>query len=379
MIRLVAFAAFLCVTLPSETYADGGYEEGGGYEHPPPKTKFNIGFNLPAMSISMPKLELPQISIKASVKNKKPFTLKMPVIKFNAHASTEDDNDYGPGYGGHAPAPAPYGMAEGGAGGYGPSAYASTPNGASGYASSEIAEVPSYAAAAANPKVGYERPAAGQYNDASAQPATYSSGSTYGQASNQNVATPNAYANTQTFSHPMPQQPQQQQQHQAQQPQGYTLQNQGYNSQPQQFVPQHNYQPAQQIQYQSVAQNKPSNAPIQFQSVPTVTANGYRVPRLVQQPNQVPEYRDENIKFYGSAPLYQQPQHQMPSAGSGPLIEEFYGSRLRPTGYGRRSNRPYVEHMGGVFLASASDSESPIFLTPFENMNSIKWSPRMHQ
>lgn len=376
MLRLFAFVAVLCFTLPLETYADGGYEEGGGgYEHPPPKTKFNIGFNLPAMSISLPKLELPQISIKASVKNKKPFTLQMPVIKFNAHASTEEDHEYGSGggYGGHAPAA--YGEAEGGAGGYGPSAYASSPNGVSGYASSDIAEVPSYAAAAASPKLGYERPAAGQYNDASAQPAAYPSGSSYGQAGNQNAAAPNTYASAQTYNRPMPQQPQQQQ-HQV--PQGYTLQNQGYTSQPQTFIPQHNYQSAQQIQYQPVA-SKPSNGLTQYQSVPTMTANGYRAPRPVQQPNQVPEYRDENIKFYGSAPLYHQPQNQMQSTGSGPLIEEFYGSRLRPTGYVRRSNRPYVEHMGGVFLASASDAESPVFLTPFDNINSIKWSPRMHK
>src|SRR4051812_19379635 len=78
-------------------YGSGGGGYGGGEEYEPPtkKTKFNIGFNLPAMSISLPKLELPQISIKASVKDKKPFTLKLPIIKFNAHASTEEDDGYG--------------------------------------------------------------------------------------------------------------------------------------------------------------------------------------------------------------------------------------------------------------------------------------------
>lgn len=362
MFRLVTIV--VCLTLAHESRADGGYEEGGGYEAPPPKTKFNIGFNLPAMSISLPKLELPQISIKASVKNKKPFTLKMPVIKFNAHASTEDDNEYGGGYG-QPPAPA-YGEGDGGAGGYaaGPTAYASSPNGVSGYASS-VPEVPAYAAAAANPKVGYERPASGQYNDQSAQQPAYQQPS-YGQAGEQqHQAAVNAYASGQTYSRPATQQPQQQQ--------SYLIQNQGYSSQPQPFVPQHNYQPQPQMTY--LASNKQSLSPIHHESSHAMTSNGYPVPRPVQQANQVPEYRDENVKYYNSAPLYQQSQ---PSAGSAPLIQEFYGSRLRPSGYGRRSGRPYVEHMGGVFLASASDAGGPIFLTPFnENMESMHWHPLM--
>lgn len=66
------------------------------------------------MSISLPKLELPQISIKASVRQKKPFTLQLPVIKFNAHATTEEDEDQGYGSGG--------GYGVGGGGGYMPSA-----------------------------------------------------------------------------------------------------------------------------------------------------------------------------------------------------------------------------------------------------------------
>ena len=132
------------VLVTTEARADGGYEEGYA---PPPKTKFNIGFNLPAMSITLPKLELPQISIKASVKNKKPFTLKMPIIKFNAHASSEEDNEYGGGGGGYAPPPAAggYPAGEADAGGYpsGPAAYASSPNGVTGYASS-VQEAPAY-------------------------------------------------------------------------------------------------------------------------------------------------------------------------------------------------------------------------------------------
>ena len=370
MFRIVTIVVVICSTLPLQSEANEGYGEGGGYEAPPPKTKFNIGFNLPAMSISLPKLELPQISIKASVKNKKPFTLKMPVIKFNAHASTEEDNEYGGG-GGYGPPPAPaYGEAEGGAYPSGPTAYASSPNGISGYASS-LPEMPAYAASAANPKVGYERPAAGQYNDASAQPQAYGSGSA---APDQNQNAQNPYANVQTYSRPI-------QQGAPQEQSSYTPQNQGYTPQ-QVFTPQHKYQiqPQQpQQSYQLPANTVPATGPAYHVS-PTVTANGYHVPRLAQQANQVPEYRDENVKYYAAAPLYQTTQPAVPTSGSGPLVEEFYGSRLRPSNYGRRSTRPYLEHMGGVFLASASDNGGPYFLTPFnERMDLLQWNPLMHQ
>lgn len=110
----------------------GNYEE-NSHEEQPSKMKFNIGFNLPSMSISLPKLELPQISIKASVKNKKPFTLKLPVIKFNGYANTEEDNSHDSGYNyqSNHPTGASYNSHPSPAG---PTAYASG-SGASGYAS----------------------------------------------------------------------------------------------------------------------------------------------------------------------------------------------------------------------------------------------------
>lgn len=375
--RLVTIVIVICITLPLESHANEGYGEGGGYEAPPPKTKFNIGFNLPAMSISLPKLELPQISIKASVKNKKPFTLKMPVIKFNAHASTEEDHEYGGGSGGYAPPPAPaYGEGDGGAAPYpsGPTAYASSPNGISGYASS-IPEMPAYAASSANPKLGYERPSAGQYNDVSAQPQAQVSGSAYSPAPDQNQNSNNPYANMQTYSRPIQQGPPQQQ--------PYMPQNQGYTPQAHQpFTPQHNYQiqpQPQQLQQQTIA-NQPAIGPA-YQVSPAITANGYHVPRPAHQANQVPEYRDENVKYYGSAPLYQSTQ-PAPTSGSGPVVDEYYGARLRPSGYGRRSTRPYLEHMGGVFLASASDNNGPFLLTPYNERIMERmdfWHPLMQQ
>ena len=166
----VCLIALSIVTLVK---AQGGYEE-NSYEHPPNKMKFNIGFNLPSMSISLPKLELPQISIKASVKNKKPFTLKLPVIKFNGYANTEEDNSYGgghagggdSGYGGgsanHGPgAGAGYnGPSSYGAASAGPAAYASG-SGASGYVSATPVE--SYS----SPASGYgDRPSSPSYSTA---------------------------------------------------------------------------------------------------------------------------------------------------------------------------------------------------------------------
>lgn len=360
MLRFFTIVAVICSVLPHASRADDGYGDGGGYEAPPPKTKFNIGFNLPAMSISLPKLELPQISIKASVKNKKPFVLKMPVIKFNAHASTEEEGEYGPGPGYGPPPPPAYGEGDGGAYPSGPSAYASSPNGISGYASS-LPETPAYAASAANPKLGYERPAASAYNDAAgqSQPQAYPSG--YSSAADQGQNAQSPYVPK--YSRPVqPAAPQLQ-------PASYAPQNQAYTPQ-HVFTPQHAYQiqPQQAPQLQSTV---PS-----YQSSPAVTANGYHVPRPAPQANQLPEYRDENVKYYQAAPLYQSEQ---PSAGSGPLVEEFYnGARLRPANYGRRSNRQYVEHMGGVFLASASDNDGPIFLTPYtQRMDMLQWNPLM--
>ena len=95
------------------------------------------------MSISLPKLELPQISIKASVKNKKPFVLKLPVIKFNGYANTEEDNSYDSGhsqsgYNGqsnHGSGASYNGQSSYGSSSSGASGYASAGSGASGYAS----------------------------------------------------------------------------------------------------------------------------------------------------------------------------------------------------------------------------------------------------
>jgi hypothetical protein len=378
MFRLVTSVVVICLTLAQQSSAndgygggDGGYG-GGSYEAPPPKTKFNIGFNLPAMSISLPKLELPQISIKASVKNKKPFTLKMPIIKFNAHASTEEE--YGGGdYGGGQPQA--YGEADGG-----PSAYASSGNGISGYANSGP-EMQAYAASAANPKIGYQRPAAGQYNEAPAQPQSYAPGSGYNNpAPEQNQNTPYA-AGPQVYSRQIQQAAPQEQVYAA--AQNIHSPTHGYTSQAHQtFTPQHNYQP------QPLPQI-PAPRPVQqaavgpvYQVTPAVTANGYHVPRPAQSANQVPEYKDENVKFYGAAPLYQSAPLNPSSSGSGPVIEEFYGgTRLQPSRYGRRSTRnPYLENVGGVFLASASDQNGPFILTPFnERMDLIRWNPLIRQ
>jgi hypothetical protein len=61
------------------------------------KLRFNIGFNVPSMSISLPKLELPQISIRAAIKQRKPFRLQLPKISFSSSVSaTEEDDEPAP-------------------------------------------------------------------------------------------------------------------------------------------------------------------------------------------------------------------------------------------------------------------------------------------
>ena len=202
------FALISCCLLmqPNACNADGGsYPDMSGYQEvssnnyePPPKTKFNIGFNLPAMSISLPKLELPQISIKASVKNKKPFTLKLPIIKFNAHANTEEEYPT-PQYGGgdqHPQQQYPSGP--------GPSAYASAGNGISAYASS----TDSYEAP---PKNSYEAPASHDYQQPPPQnqyePMAYASRAAYSRT----PQNPHSVA-AQPVAHAAPQQQQQHQQ-----------------------------------------------------------------------------------------------------------------------------------------------------------------------
>ncbi|KAI1282133.1 hypothetical protein HDE_13256 [Halotydeus destructor] len=101
------------LTLVSAQYGGGSYGQEEEHQEPSRKLKFNIGFNVPSMSISLPKLELPQISIKASIKQRKPFQLRLPRITFNSHVSaTEEDEEDKPAYGAgskpyQVPAPAP--------------------------------------------------------------------------------------------------------------------------------------------------------------------------------------------------------------------------------------------------------------------------------
>jgi len=87
----VAFAAVL-------TEASNRYQSNGnGYQKPQEEgnnIKLNLGVNVPAMSIKLPKLELPQITIRASIKQRKqPFRLQLPQISFSAHGNTDDEEE----------------------------------------------------------------------------------------------------------------------------------------------------------------------------------------------------------------------------------------------------------------------------------------------
>lgn len=375
--QMVSHVIFLlsAVLLPSLVSCQEYGGEGGNYETPTKNTKFNIGFNLPAMSISLPKLELPQISIKASMKNKKPFTLQLPIIKFNAHASQEEVED---GY----PASNGYGNSGGEQGGnsyqgsqggqaYGniPMAYASsTASGASGYAS--VGDAPpqqNYGPA----NVGYERPAAGQYGDVGGQIEPAYAGSGY-------VPAPPQYAP---------------------QPQGYSSNQNNYQQSP----PQQHYNNQATPTYHEFKAPAPTS-PYQT-TQPAVAANGYYVPRPVAMGqynhnnlntnnnanlNNI-QYIDENSKYYGAANMFNQqqppinimyaaaPQNQAGPEGSAPYISNFHGNNLNlQNKYGRRSTRPHVEKLGGVFLASSSDGQGTYVLAPITEED-MQWKPIIRQ
>lgn len=354
------------VTLPI-ALASQGYEE-NSYEQPPSKMKFNIGFNLPSMSISLPKLELPQISIKASVKNKKPFTLKLPVIKFNGYANSEEDNSYGGGdsYGAN--------NAGGGGGGQsyssGPTAYASG-SGASGYVNAQPENV--YGGQGG----GYEpRPAVPTYGAASegpqygpSEPAYASSG--YSTATQQ---APSSAYQTKPQYNQVPNQPQQQQ-HQQPQPQqpAYQIQN--------------SYQPVANVYHAPTRNTQVVNPSPYTGTLPTTAANGYYVPRPVnnhhQPQQQVPSYREEPksgpVQLYqAGSGIYQgsNPYDTSPEQGSVAAAYSTPNGQIGYSSFNRRSNRLSNTHFPSYrsLEAAATLPEGRYVLAPIGD-ETYKWQP----
>ena len=387
---LFALSSFLFLLLLNEASLASGSQGYGdeGYEQPPPtkNTKFNIGFNLPAMSISLPKLELPQISIKASMKNKKPFVLQLPIIKFNAHASSEEEDAYptgnNEGYGNNGGGKN-YGNNEGNSYGNqggqsygGPGmAYATAGNGVSAYVSSSDSG-PSYSG---GPNVGYERPAAGQYQDVGQVEPAYA-GSGYVPAPAQYASPPQEYpSNNQNKNY---QQGPPQQYHHHQQPQQYSNINQYINSN--QALP--TYQ-----EFKAPAASSPYQA-----TQPTVAANGYYVPRPVivgqYNPNNNHANNNNNIQYLTDdnkhyAPMYTQQQPPVMFAQSVPAADHAYLANFHGNNnlnfnpqsrYGRRSGRTHVEKIGGVFLAASSDRRGSYILAPWTE-DAFSWKPIIRQ
>lgn len=268
----------------------GQYNSGGGgsyntYEEeaPAPKLKFNIGFNVPSMSISLPKLELPQISIRASIKQKKPFQLQLPQISFTKHISAEEDVD-------DTPAPAAY---KGNAQSY------DAPQQNTNYGSNNNG---GYRAASS-----YERPATGGYG---------------GNVQEDAVAYGAAQVNTQNNGyHPQPQQ-----------------QNPGYAT---------GFQGHAVSDYKSAASNyyapPPTNAPQRHNNGGNSNVNNYRqVQDTVQAYNSEPVYSqqlppvirqitNDQSKNYGSRIVHANNNYQRRSqvnANSGPS-GEYQASELR--------------------------------------------------
>lgn len=358
--------------MPLSTVASQGYEE-NSYDQPPSKMKFNIGFNLPSMSISLPKLELPQISIKASVKNKKPFTLKLPVIKFNGYANSEEDNSYGSGgndagYAGGNNAPA-----------YpGPTAYASG-SGASGYVSA-LPENAYAGGQGGGGGGGYERPAAGP---------TYSSeGAQYGQ--NEPAYASSGYsAATQAPSSPYQSKPQalQQPHYQVNQPQPQ----QTHHQQPQPAYQIHNspYQAAANVYNAPTQSTQVVNSSPYTGTSPTATANGYYVPRPVtNHQQQVPSYRDEpksapvqlyqaaGAGLYTAANPYETPEHAGPVASA--YAPSNGGQLAGYSTFHRRSNRISNTHFPtfrSYETAAATLPEGRFVLAPLGDESTYKWQP----
>ena len=325
------------------------------------------------MSISLPKLELPQISIKASVKQKKPFTLQLPVIKFNAHAATEEDDS---------------GYPTGGEG------YASGGPDTSGYAGVQSG---GYVGPAAN--MGYERPSAGQYGtpepdsgyaSSSSQQAPAAAAPVYQEQPNQYQSQPNQYQ-----SQPQSYGPSAQQQNQQQ-----------YQQQPPQ--PEQQYQQPQPAYVQSVPSNhqEPQRHPhygFQGRSVAdyraSTSSNGYYVPRptsqnrvqthkqpVIQYQNsqfqqQVPQQQiqsirqpvDGNVKYYEAAQLYQQPQIQMNQAAgpagnyeiiTAPEFAKLYGSRLHSNFARRTTIRAPQTDYETLWYAASNDQKPSVIPAP---------------
>lgn len=399
-----SFLVIILLAITIEVNCDGGY--GGSYPEPPAqKMKFNIGFNLPSMSISLPKLELPQISIKASVKQKKPFTLQLPVIKFNAHAATEEDD-------------AEYPTA--------PQGYASAEPDTSPYAGVQSG---GYLGPAAN--MGYERPAAGQYGapepDAgyassshqAPAAATPYNGQPQGQAVNQYQSQPQQPVHsTQSYGQQSPHQ---------QQPQPAYVTNavQTYSVQPSQYQ-QEAPQPA---QYQQEAP-QPSQYGFQGRAIAdyraSTSANGYYVPKPTTSNNQQQQARpamqyqqqpqmqlhqlqnqqlqvqqvpvqqvpvqqpvrrpvDENVRYYEAAQVYPRPNMQMnqqPSqAGNyeiitAPEFAKLYGSRLH-SNFARRTTFQTVPDYETVWYAAPSNQNPSVVPAPSSMAGSSMagWTP----
>lgn len=360
----VCLIALSIVTL---VQSQGGYEE-NSYDQPPSKMKFNIGFNLPSMSISLPKLELPQISIKASVKNKKPFTLKLPVIKFNGYANSEEDNSYGGGHG-----------AGGDAGGYG----GSSNHGASG--------------------AGYN--SASSYGASSPGPAAYASGSG---ASGYVSATPDAYSSPSTgYNGERPSSPSYSpdlnNQYTPNEPayasSGYSPATQSASSLYSGKTPQYSLndeQPSQPAYQLSNSHQTPSNVynnrPIvnsyNAGNLPSNQGNNYYVAsnqHQQQQPRRLPSYREEP-KVSSPVSLYQSGSNVY--QGSNPYVvasEQLHGSQnnynpgsqYSHSSLNRRSNRPsniqYDETFKSYETSATSLPEGRYILAPIGN--DYKWQP----
>lgn len=386
-----SFLVIILLAITIEVNCDGEY--GGSYPEPPAqKMKFNIGFNLPSMSISLPKLELPQISIKASVKQKKPFTLQLPVIKFNAHAATEEDDSEYPS---HGASPHGYASAEPDT-----SAYAGVQSGG-------------YLGPAAN--MGYERPPAGQYG-APEPDAGYASSSHQTPAA---AAPYNGQPQEQTLNQyqSQPQQPVhstqsygQQSAQQQQQPayvtnavQTYSVQPAQYQQEPPQpsqygfqgravadyrastsangyYVPKPTTSNNQNQQARPAIQYQQQQPPIQLhqlqnQQLQSQQLQSHQLQNHQLQVQQAPVRRpvvDENVRYYEAAQVYQRPNMQMnqqPSqAGNyeiitAPEFAKLYGSRLH-SNFARRTTFQTVPDYETVWYAAPSNENPSVVPAP---------------
>jgi len=351
-----------------------GEDDGGGYEQPHKNTKFNIGFNLPAMSISLPKLELPQISIKASMKNKKPMVLKLPIIKFNAHASSEEDdygnNDYGnKGYSGGG----------GGGAGYSGGGYSGGGGGGAGYSGGGYSS--------SNQGNSYSGNQGGQqYNPPSTAYMSTGNGISIG-VSNSDYGGGNEYYSNQGN------------QGNYQGNQGNYQGNQGSNNNPyasngnnpyasnnvQQDTGSYKngYERPAAGQYGDVSSIEPAYAGSGYVAapvpvpVPAYTSQSYAQPQIYQPPKNNYQHQQQHPlqqKVYSPPKQYQQqlPPQFIQVGGETVYLANLHPGNKQVNRYRRRTSGPEVENFGGVFLASASQDKYT--LVPITQQD-IKWKP----